>query len=172
MAIAMNFYYRNGNIHCMDTPGSRLRALRKLKGLSQVQLSAIVDIDQSTVSDIENNGGLSAEYMMRLCEALGSTPQYVMRGIRDDVLEQIKQLIASPIHGATTHKHASGQTPVGQSTELAQHKHANERKAKVSLVSSQPEPRVPKRQTFTFAGGAQAKPKVKNASKKSDPVRK
>lgn len=98
MAIAMNIYYRDGNIHCMDTPGSRLKALRKKKELSQVQLSALVGIDQSTISDIENGGGLSAEYMMRLCEALDTTPQYVMRGrpAEDEVIEQIRALVATP----------------------------------------------------------------------------
>lgn len=99
MAIAMNIYYRDGNIHCMDTPGSRLKALRKKKGLSQVQLSALVGIDQSTISDIENGGGLSAEYMMRLCEALDTTPQYVMRGrpAVDEVIEQIRALVTPSV---------------------------------------------------------------------------
>jgi len=95
MAFAMNFNYGNGNIHWMTTPGKRLRALRKEKQISQVGLAAMVGVDQSTISDIENDRGLSAENMMRLCDALETTPQYVMRGSAgvQDVLQQIKALI-------------------------------------------------------------------------------
>lgn len=97
MVIAINSFYGNGNIHCMSTPGLRLKALRKEKGLSQVQLAAIVRVDQSTISDIENEGGLSAENLMRLCEALQTTPQFVMRGKSDadDLLMQIKALVST-----------------------------------------------------------------------------
>jgi transcriptional regulator with XRE-family HTH domain len=97
MAFAMSFNYGNGNIHCMTTPGKRLRALRKEKLISQVGLANAIGIDQSTVSDIENDRGLSAENLMRLCDALETTPQYVMRGKAgtDDVLQQIKALISS-----------------------------------------------------------------------------
>lgn len=93
----MNFNYGNGNIHCMTTPGKRLRALRKDKQISQVDLAAAIGIDQSTVSDIENDRGLSAENLMRLCDALETTPQYIMRGKTgtDDVLQQIKALVSN-----------------------------------------------------------------------------
>ncbi len=94
----MNFNYQDGNIHYMDTPAQRIKAARKAKGVSQVQLANATGIDQSTISDIENSRGLSAEYLMRICDALELTPQFVMRGIETDmsVLAQIKELILKP----------------------------------------------------------------------------
>lgn len=97
----MNFDYRNGNIHWMntpDTPGKRIRALRLAKGLTQVMAARLARIDQSTLSDIENDRGLSAEYLMRLCDVLASEPQYIMRGTSsvDDVLQKIKALVSQP----------------------------------------------------------------------------
>ena len=99
MAVAMNFNYQYGNIHWMDTPAQRLKTARKSKGVSQVQLALVTGIDQSTISDIENDRGLSAEYLMRLCEALDLTPQYVMRGQETnlDVLAKIKALVTHPV---------------------------------------------------------------------------
>lgn len=117
----MNFNYDNGNIHCMtdpDTPGKRLRALRIGKQMSQVGLAAAVGIDQSTISDIENDRGLSAENMMRLCEALDTTPQYVMRGkpAEGHILLQIQELLgkALPVNNASAGKHLSMAGNVGK----------------------------------------------------------
>lgn len=117
----MNFNYGNGNIHWMtdpDTPGKRLRALRISKQISQVGLAAIIKIDQSTISDIENDRGLSAENMMRLCEALETSPQYVMRGkpAGDAILLQIKELLGSstPVNTASEGKHLPGRPGAGQ----------------------------------------------------------
>jgi len=94
----MNFDYRNGNIHWMDTPGKRVRALRQSKGLSQVTVAGLAGMDQSTLSDIENDKGFSAENLMRLCEVLASDAQYIMRGTSnvDDVLQKIKALVSHP----------------------------------------------------------------------------
>lgn len=95
MAFAMNFDYRNGSIHWMDTPGKRIRALRQSKGLSQVTVAGLAGMDQSTLSDIENDKGFSAENLMRLCEVLTSDARYIMRGTSgaDDVLQRVKVLI-------------------------------------------------------------------------------
>lgn len=118
MAFAMNFDYRNGNIHWMSTPGKRLRELRIEKKISQVDLAARVGIDQSTISDIENDRGLSAENMMRLCEALDTSPQYVMRGKMDEdaILSQIKALVAAstPVNLASKGKHLTAPDNTGQ----------------------------------------------------------
>ena len=173
MVIAINSFYCNGNIHCMDTPGSRLRALRKQKGLSQVQLSALVGIDQSTISDIENGGGLSAEYMMRLCEALNTTPQYVMRGKSDadDLLRQIKQLVSAPAQ--VQQNDTQVVTRMDENTGKAQDEKATQGTRKVSLASSQQEPKPPKGANLgTFGGMAPAKSKESNANYKASRVRK
>ena len=174
MGIAMNIYYHDGNIHCMDTPGIRLRALRKQKGLSQVQLSDIVGIDQSTISDIENGGGLSAEYMMRLCEALNTTPQYVMRGKSDadDLLRQIKQLVSAPPQ--VQQNDTLGTTLVDRSKSKGNDGTASKKnKQTVSLVSSQPEPKPTKGANLgTFGEKAPANPKESNVGHKTSRVRK
>jgi transcriptional regulator with XRE-family HTH domain len=100
MAFAMNNSYRNGNIHWMDnltTPGKRIRALRVAKKLTQETVAGLAKIDQSTISDIENDKGLSAEYLMRLCDVLASEPQYIMRGTSsmEDVLQKLKVLMSA-----------------------------------------------------------------------------
>jgi len=116
----MNNNYRNGNIHWMsepDTPGKRLKALRIGKQISQVGLAAMVKIDQSTISDIENDRGLSAENMMRLCEALETSPQYVMRGkTEQNILFQIKELLGTnvPVNNASAGKHLPAQAGGGR----------------------------------------------------------
>lgn len=174
MAIAMNKNYDDGNIHCMETPGLRLRALRKQKGLSQVQLSDLVGIDQSTISDIENGGGLSAEYMMRLCEALNTTPQYVMRGKSDadDLLRQIKQLVLAP-PPQVQQNDILGTTLVDQGKSKGNDGTATQNKKKVSLVSSQPEPKPTKGANLgTFGEKARANPKESNVGHKTNRVRK
>lgn len=80
MGFAIGNSYRGATLDCMATPGERIRALRKARGLTQPQLAAEVGIDQSTVSDIERGAGFSAETLMRLADALQSTPQEIMRG--------------------------------------------------------------------------------------------
>lgn len=100
MAFPIVFNYWHGNIHCMRdmlTPAQRIKALRKKKLLTQVQLATAAEIDQSTLSDIENEKGFSAEILMRLADALGTTPQIIMRGEDLDqsaLLAQIKALLA------------------------------------------------------------------------------
>lgn len=65
----------------MDSVGTRIRALRKAKHLSQTQLGEAVGIDQSTISDIESKGAkFSADILMSLCDALAATPEMIMRG--------------------------------------------------------------------------------------------
>lgn len=94
----MNFNYGNGNIHWMDTPGKRIKAHRtKVSKLTQITLAAMTGIDQSTISDIENDKGLSAEYLIRICDALDLEPRYVMRGTTSagDVLQKIKALVSN-----------------------------------------------------------------------------
>ena len=176
MAFAMNFNYRNGNIHCMETPGQRIRRLRRSRPepISQVQLAALVGVDQSTISDIENEKGLSAENMMLICDALETSPQYVMRGIRDDVIEQIKQLIAPKSRATDTQKPLQSANPMHQIGADRQDEDASKKgNTKVLLVSSLPEPVTPKGANLgTFGGRSPATTRVKNASNKADRVRK
>jgi len=65
----------------MNDVGSRIRALRKAKKLSQTQLAEAVGVDQSTISDIESKGAkFSAELLMRLSDALVASPELIMHG--------------------------------------------------------------------------------------------
>lgn len=99
MEASIIFFYQHGNIHCMnenDAPGLRVKALRLQKKLTQVQLAELVGIDQSTLSDIERGGGLYANTLMSLCDALDTSPQFIMRGRElnhADLLAQIKALV-------------------------------------------------------------------------------
>jgi transcriptional regulator with XRE-family HTH domain len=79
----------------MGTIGERVRALRKARGLTQPQLAAEVGIDQSTISDIERGRGFSAETLMRLCDALGSTAEYIMRGTTHTASPNLKRAQAA-----------------------------------------------------------------------------
>lgn len=83
MRMAIVFSHRARNILCVNTIGSRIRALRKARKLTQVQLGARVGIDQSTLSLIE--GGQSADMLgmtlARLCQELGTTAEHIMLGI-------------------------------------------------------------------------------------------
>lgn len=63
--------------------GSRIKALRKARGLTQVQLAKGIGVDQSTVSDIERGAGFSADTLQALCEALETSSGYIMRGGRE-----------------------------------------------------------------------------------------
>lgn len=60
--------------------GSRIRALRKARGLNQTQLAKAIGVDQSTISDIERGANFGAEVLMSLSKALGSTCRYIMKG--------------------------------------------------------------------------------------------
>lgn len=82
MGLHIGFRYRVGNIHCVDTPGRRIQTLRKAKQLNQTQLGEAVGVDQSTISDIENDRTKewSARILMGLSDALGAPPEQIMRG--------------------------------------------------------------------------------------------
>jgi transcriptional regulator with XRE-family HTH domain len=71
---------RKRKLDCMSTPGERIRALRKTRRMTQVQLAATLGIDQSTVSDIERGASFSASALQALVEVLGTTGRYIMRG--------------------------------------------------------------------------------------------
>lgn len=81
MGYTIYFFYGPSTLDCMPTPGERIKKLRKARQLTQPQLADLVEIDQSTVSDIERGAGFSAETLMRICEALEANPWEIMRGM-------------------------------------------------------------------------------------------
>lgn len=53
--------------------GPHLKSLRKLRGLSQVELGKLVGVGQTRIADIEAEPGLvSIDQLMRICRALGA----------------------------------------------------------------------------------------------------
>lgn len=77
----------------MNDTGSRIRGIRKARRLTQRDLSTLVGIDQSTISDIERGANFSAEVLLRLCDALQTSPTLIMRGGTERDLQEA-QLVA------------------------------------------------------------------------------
>lgn len=80
MGIPIGFCYGHATVDCMSTPGLRIRSLRRAKDLNQKDLAAKVGIDQSTLSDIENGAGFSAEKLMLFAAELETTAEQIMTG--------------------------------------------------------------------------------------------
>lgn len=70
----------------MDSIGSRIRLLRKSRGLTQIQLRERTQIGQSTLSELETNISqtMSVETLMALCRVLTSTPEFILYGAKDE----------------------------------------------------------------------------------------
>lgn len=66
----------------MDTIGSRVRALRKVRGYSQEALAALVGITQGSLSLIERNKTdvPAGSTLAGLCKALQTTPDFLIAG--------------------------------------------------------------------------------------------
>lgn len=66
----------------MTTIGQRVRTLRKLRGYSQVQLSALAGITQGSLSLIERDETAmpAGDTLAGLCKALRTTPDFLVAG--------------------------------------------------------------------------------------------
>lgn len=61
--------------------GKRMAARRKELGLKQYQLCEMIDVNYKYVSNLETGRSApSLEVIMRLCEALNVTPDYLLLG--------------------------------------------------------------------------------------------
>ena len=70
-------------------PGDRIRDAREERGWTQEKLAEAARISKGFLSDLENNNrGVSAEYALRIADALGVSLDFLMRG------EQGKEEIA------------------------------------------------------------------------------
>ena len=69
----------------MTTMGTRLRALRLSKQLTQVQLAARVGVKQNTLSDLERGDSktMEAATLQALCRELVTTSAYILNGVAD-----------------------------------------------------------------------------------------
>ncbi|HDR7203934.1 helix-turn-helix transcriptional regulator [Bacillus cereus] len=64
--------------------GDRVKYVRKMRGWTQEQLGAAVNLKKSTISGIENNKeNRSEKDVSKFAEALGCTPDYLL-GFSDD----------------------------------------------------------------------------------------
>ena len=77
---------------------SRLKELRKKKGLSQNELSNLIDVHFTQVSRYERGETKpNAEAMTKMAKALDTTVDFLMNGSTDDVVQDAgldKELIA------------------------------------------------------------------------------
>lgn len=110
MGLPINFSYRETNVEPMETIGARIKALRGKK-FTQTTLGKAVGVDQSVISDIERGAGFKADLLMKICDALETTAEYLMRGgvINDELARDL----------ATAHKMLSGMTPEVRRIALA-----------------------------------------------------
>lgn len=63
-----------------DTFGSKLRLLRREAGISQRELAALVGVDFSYVSKVENDRlpPPAADTILKICEAMGISPNELL----------------------------------------------------------------------------------------------
>src|SRR6266571_2052192 len=65
----------------MPMPGDRIRDAREERGWTQEKLAEAARISKGFLSDLENNNrGVSAEYALRIADALGVSLDFLMRG--------------------------------------------------------------------------------------------
>lgn len=65
----------------MATTGDRIRERREDRGWTQEKLAQTAGISKGFLSDLENNKrNVSAEYVLRIANALGVSLDYLMRG--------------------------------------------------------------------------------------------
>lgn len=80
--------------------GQRAAARRKELGLRQAQVCERCDINNNYLSNIERGKSIpSLEVLMRICEALEVTPDYLLMGTRRDEDWDRVQLVAERLQG-------------------------------------------------------------------------
>ena len=68
----------------MPTPGDRIKALREEHGWTQETLAERAQMSKGFLSDLENNKrNVSANYALRIADALGVSLDYLLRGERN-----------------------------------------------------------------------------------------
>lgn len=79
----------------MNTIGGRVRLLRKKRGLSQVELAALVGIAQGSLSLIEKNKTEvpAGSTVAGLCRALRTTPDFLIAGAGSEDAGSIESAI-------------------------------------------------------------------------------
>jgi transcriptional regulator with XRE-family HTH domain len=74
----------------MTTFAERLKELRKMRGLSQAELSTMVEVHFTQVSRYERGETKpNAEAMTKLAKVLDTTTDYLMNGTTDDIVQEV-----------------------------------------------------------------------------------
>jgi transcriptional regulator with XRE-family HTH domain len=70
--------------------GRRIAKRRKILNLTQEEISEATGLSNNHISNIENNHSIpSIETLMKVCEQLDVTPDYVLLGITKDSNEEL-----------------------------------------------------------------------------------
>ena len=77
--------------------GKRIAQRRKALDITQAALAEKADLSATYTGNVERGAKCSIETLMKLCSALGVTPDYLLLGIdqdtRDDPLEEIRDVV-------------------------------------------------------------------------------
>jgi transcriptional regulator with XRE-family HTH domain len=77
--------------------GKRIARRRNVLDLTQAELAEQADISTTYTGNVERGAKCSIETLMKLCNALDITPDYLLMGIdkeyRNDSLDEIKDVI-------------------------------------------------------------------------------
>jgi transcriptional regulator with XRE-family HTH domain len=74
----------------MTTFAERLKELRKNRGLSQAELSNLIEVHFTQVSRYERGETKpNAEAMTKLAKVLDTTTDYLMNGTTDDIVQEV-----------------------------------------------------------------------------------
>lgn len=97
MGIAIHFGYSKPTLALMETIGQRIKARRIQLGMSrQADLGALVGLDQSTISDIENGARFRVQYVMPFARALRWSPEQLLEGKAGPVVymtDEVRKLV-------------------------------------------------------------------------------
>lgn len=62
----------------MKEINKRLARLRKFKGFRQREMAALLDLKESTYSQMERQGGINCKMLLRICEVLNCSPLEIL----------------------------------------------------------------------------------------------
>lgn len=88
-----------------ETVGRRLREIRLSKGLTQEYIANMADVNTSHISNIENNRvKISLSTLLKVCDAMGITVDYVLANEYTDNLSGLDQEILKELRDCDMEK--------------------------------------------------------------------
>lgn len=90
MIFTLNLKHKQTQVYSMTTFAERLKELRKMRGLSQAELSTMVEVHFTQVSRYERGETKpNAEAMTKLAKVLDTTTDYLMNGTTDEIVQEV-----------------------------------------------------------------------------------